>query len=102
MDLDNIPWTLLATQAGFGFITGWCVGFAVRKLTLMLAFAVGILVIILQVLVFYGLVHVNWQGFAAIYHSSLPKVHGLWPMITANIPYVGFFSVGFYAGFRMK
>ena len=102
MDFDQIPWKLLATEAGFGLVTGWCVGFAVRKLTMLVAFAIGVLVIILQVLVFYGLVTVNWSGFETLYHHSLPHMKGLWPMLTANIPYAGSFGLGFLAGVRMK
>ncbi|MHB2015659.1 MAG: FUN14 domain-containing protein [Candidatus Xenobia bacterium] len=102
MELDSIPWKLIGTEAGFGFVTGLCVGFAVRKLTMILAFAIGVLVIIMQVLVFYGLVTVNWAGFETIFHQSLPHVKGLWPMLTANIPYAGAFGVGFWAGIRMR
>ena len=69
---------------------------------MLVAFAIGVLVIILQVLVFYGLVTVNWSGFQTLYHHSLPHMKGLWPMPTANIPYAGSFGIGSSPAVRMK
>lgn len=94
------PWKALGTQVGFGLLAGWCVGYAARKLTYLVAFLIGVFVIVLQVLVYKGLVSVNWMGVEQVYQANVPRLHGLWGILSANVPYAGAFAVGFMGGFR--
>ncbi|HEY3999285.1 MAG TPA: FUN14 domain-containing protein [Candidatus Xenobia bacterium] len=95
-----VPWQVIGAQVGFGLVAGFCVGYAFKKLTLVLAIMIGIAMIALQFLVYYGLVNVNWTGVQHAYAAHTPDLNGLWAILSANVPYAGAFSVGFVGGFR--
>jgi uncharacterized membrane protein (Fun14 family) len=58
--VDIQPFLPYIQQLGFGGIAGFMSGYALKKVGKVLAFAIGIIFIILQVLAYYGFVSVNW------------------------------------------
>ena len=48
-------------QISFGLLAGFAAGYALKKVGKLLAVALGLLFIALQVLAYYGFVTVNWR-----------------------------------------
>ena len=58
--MDIQPFLPYIQQLGFGGIAGFVVGYALKKVGKIVAIALGILFVILQVLAYYGFVSINW------------------------------------------
>lgn len=97
------PWTAL----GFGGMAGLVVGFAAKKLTKVLAVALGLLFVTLQGLSYLGYVQIDWTGIErdASRVVSGPEGRALldqaWLVLVANIPFAGGFAAGFALGFKL-
>jgi uncharacterized membrane protein (Fun14 family) len=61
-------------QLGFGAVAGFAAGFALKKVGKLMAVAVGLLFVVLQVLAYYGFISINW----GVVQSSVD------PMLTPN------------------
>ncbi len=98
---------VMATSLGFGGATGAVVGFTAKKLTKVVALALGATFIVMQVLSSYGWVSVDWLAMendaARMWDgvSGMAAPDRLWAMLVANIPFAGAFSAGFVVGFKM-
>lgn len=99
---DYVP--VLGAGVGFGLVSGWAVGYLAKKLMLLLALAVGLVFVVIQVMVVSRLLSVNWQGVAASFDRLTHQVQGghsaLWSVLVYNFPYAGAFAVGFALGFK--
>ena len=95
-----------AGQLGFGGIAGAMVGYASKKLTKLMALALGLLIITLQGLVYLKFISVDWIAvqYAAEHVWKDPQgatlAERVWQMLTANLPFGGGFAAGFALGFR--
>jgi uncharacterized membrane protein (Fun14 family) len=58
--VDIQPFIPYIQQLGFGGISGFLVGYALKKVGKVVAIVLGILFVILQVLAYYGFVSINW------------------------------------------
>lgn len=93
-------------QLSFGLIAGFAVGYAFKKLGKLVAFALGLLFIALQVLAFYGLVTINWGEIQSrvdplLEAESLRQLwQGLLAVLTFNITFAAAFVPGFVIGLR--
>jgi uncharacterized membrane protein (Fun14 family) len=58
--VDIQPFIPYLQQLGFGGISGFIVGYALKKVGKVVAIVLGILFVILQVLAYYGFVSINW------------------------------------------
>lgn len=93
-------------QLSFGLIAGFAAGYAFKKLGKLVAFAVGLLFIALQILAFYGLVTINWGEIQTrvdplLGAESLEQVwRGLLSVLTFNITFAAAFVPGFLFGVR--
>lgn len=93
-------------QISFGLIGGFAVGYAFKKLGKLVAFALGLLFIALQILAFYGLVTINWGEIQSrvdplLEAESLQQMwRSLLAMLTFNIPFAAAFVPGFIFGLR--
>jgi uncharacterized membrane protein (Fun14 family) len=58
--VDIQPFIPYLQQLGFGGIAGFMAGYALKKVSKVVAFTIGIIFIILQVLAYYGFVSINW------------------------------------------
>lgn len=102
-DLSSVlAW--LGTGVGFGLLSGWAVGYALKKVALFAAFIVGVVFIIIQLMVVNRLVTVDWNAVATFFGQASRVVSGphasWWNVLLSNFPYAGSFGVGFFLGFR--
>ncbi|MGL4610581.1 MAG: FUN14 domain-containing protein [Trueperaceae bacterium] len=58
--MDIQPFIPYIQQLGFGGIAGFVVGYALKKVGKIVAIALGVLFVILQILAYYGFVSINW------------------------------------------
>lgn len=93
-------------QLSFGAIAGFAAGYALKKLGKLVAFAVGLLFIALQLLAFYGFVTINWGELRTrvdplLEAESLQQFwRGLLGVLTYNITFAAAFVPGFVFGLR--
>jgi uncharacterized membrane protein (Fun14 family) len=106
MDLDSLlsgPWLTL----GFGGLAGAVVGYTAKKLTKLAALALGIVFILLQTLVYLGVVEVKWDAVQQAATQAWTDPSGVtladqaWNIIGANLPFGGGFVAGFALGFKL-
>ena len=92
---------LLGTLGGGG-IAGWAVGYTLKKFAKILALIVGIAFISLQWLAFNSFITIDWNKIkSAVPDESIERsATGLMSVITYNLPFAGYFIVGFWLGFR--
>lgn len=104
-----VPKEILAgpiATLGFGGLLGAAVGFTAKKATKLLALAVGLGVVLLQVLAWYGWVSIDWAGIESAARAQWVSPDGTtlldrtWRMLVANLPFGGGFTAGFVLGFR--
>lgn len=94
----------LGTGVGFGLVSGWAVGYALKKVALFAAFIVGIVFIIIQLMVVNRFLTVDWNAVSTFFGHASRTLSGphpsWWNVLIANFPWAGSFGVGFYLGFR--
>ena len=94
-------------ELGFGGAAGLVVGYAAKKMTKLIAIALGLLFIVLQILAHQGLITVNWTAVQSTAEGvwTDPAGHTLaeraWEVLTANLPFGGGFVTGFALGFKL-
>jgi uncharacterized membrane protein (Fun14 family) len=97
------PWATL----GFGGVAGAAVGYTAKKLTKLVALALGAVFILLQVLVYAGFLEVHWERVQAAAQSVWSDPAGAtladraWEIVAANLPFGGGFAAGFAIGFKL-
>ncbi|MDQ3397525.1 MAG: FUN14 domain-containing protein [Deinococcota bacterium] len=93
-------------QLTFGALAGFSVGYALKKVGKLLAVALGLLFITLQVMAYYDFVNVNWLRIQEsvdplLDADSLDRAwHGLVALLTANVPFAAAFVPGLLLGLR--
>lgn len=105
--MEGIDWPLVGTQAGFGAVLGFAVGYTAKK-ALKIAFIVGgILLLVLLALQNFGLISIEWARIQALYSETLNPPQGLgaalrgWvDSLAAMIPGATGFTVGFFWGLK--
>lgn len=94
----------LGTGVGFGLVSGWAVGYALKKVALFTAFVCGLAFILIQVMVVNRFLTVDWKAVAAFFGDASRTLSGpkaaWWGMLLTHFPYAGAFGVGFFLGFR--
>jgi uncharacterized membrane protein (Fun14 family) len=94
----------LAYQLGLGGIGGFIVGFAVKKLSKLIAIVIGLFII--------ALIYLSTQGIISInYGALLEKLEGIFGSagqalswfigLVSILPFMGSFVVGFLLGFKL-
>jgi len=91
---------------GLGGLLGYGVGLAFKSAAKTLGCLLGVLFILLQVLAYYGIVHVNWS---AVMHHAQPAtqvaetaLQKLWHIMTYNLPFAGGFVAGAVLALRRR
>lgn len=106
MDLGELFGAPVAAL-GFGGVAGAVVGYTAKKVTKLVALALGAAFILVQVLAYNGFISVNW---GAVQHSAagvwsdpagVTLADRAWQMLTANLPFGGGFVAGFAVGFKL-
>lgn len=97
----------LAPELGFGGAAGAVVGYASKKVTKVVALALGLVFITIQALVYLHLVTVDWHAVQAGAEHVWTDPHGVtlatraWRVLSANLPFGAAFAAGFGIGFKM-
>jgi uncharacterized membrane protein (Fun14 family) len=96
-----------AASLGFGGAAGLVVGYTAKKLTKLVALALGVTFILVQVLTYKGLITVNWGAVQSTAETVWTDPHGVtladrvWEILVANLPFGGGFVTGFLIGFKL-
>jgi uncharacterized membrane protein (Fun14 family) len=103
---DLASWWPLASQLGVGLVSGYAVGYALKKIGKMLAVALGLVFVVVQVLAVQGFLTVHWD---AIERSVGPLLapegleagwRSLVSVLTFNLAFAGSFVPGLILGLR--
>ncbi len=93
-------------QITFGGLAGFVAGYALKKVGKVAAIALGLFLVGLQLLAYYGYVTVDWTR---IQHSVDPllgkdQLEGMWQgllnVLTYNAPFAGGFAAGLVWGLK--
>lgn len=94
----------LVYQLGIGGIGGFIVGYAIKKLSKLIAFLVGLFLIALVYLGVQGIISINysalWEKLEGIVGSAGQALSWLIGIISI-LPFIGSFGVGFLLGFKI-
>ncbi|UCH27108.1 MAG: FUN14 domain-containing protein [Trueperaceae bacterium] len=93
-------------QVSFGALAGFAAGYALKKLGKLVAVALGLLFIFIQLLAYYGFVTINWIEVQRridplLESQSLGRAWG-WvvAVLTHNVTFAAAFVPGFLLGLR--
>ena len=106
MDLSQLLGGL-APSLGFGGVAGLVVGYTAKKVTKLVALALGLVFIVVQLLAYEGLLTVNWDAVQSTAENVWTGAQGAtlanraWEMLTANLPFGGAFAAGFALGLKL-
>jgi uncharacterized membrane protein (Fun14 family) len=106
MDLSQLLGGSVAAL-GFGGVAGAVVGYTAKKVTKLVALLLGLAFILVQVLVYKGLISVNWDAVQSTAEGVWADPHGVtlaeraWQVLSANLPFGGGFAAGFVLGFKL-
>jgi uncharacterized membrane protein (Fun14 family) len=103
-----------ATKAGYGFVVGYCSGFAVKRVAKAAAFVIGGAFVVVQSLAYRGYVKVNQDQVSKDVEDYLDfnkdgrvdardaeiAYDRLQSMLAYNLPSGGGFTAGLYTGIR--
>ena len=96
----------LAAQLGFGGMVGFAIGYAVKKILKIILVFIGLYFISLLYFSHVGFIEINYDRIASAFESFASKLlHGgitIPSFMTANIPFIGSFIVGFGLGLKVS
>jgi len=103
--VDITPFlTGLGLQLGAGGIIGFAAGYALKKLTKIVAFILGLFILALMYLNYVGIIEVNWVGLLGWTEEALTWIgHHYTPIVSfiiTNIPFAASFVAGFAIGIK--
>jgi uncharacterized membrane protein (Fun14 family) len=93
-------------QLSFGVIAGFASGYALKKLGKVMAFALGLLFIAIQVLAYYNFVSISWIEIENAVKPLLEaeSITQMWralvQILTHNVTFAGSFIPGLILGLR--
>src|SRR6478672_11603237 len=94
-------------ELGFGGVAGVIVGYTAKKLTKLMALALGLGFLFIQTLVYLKFVSVDWITIQHTAEHVWKDPHGVtlaeraWQVIGANLPFGAAFVAGFALGFKL-
>ena len=93
---------LAAVTLGMGGMTGWAVGFTMKKFAKLAALVVGVTFISIQFLAFHKFITIDWNRIkSAVPNEQIQKTWlDAMSVLTFNLPFAGSFLAGFWLGFR--
>jgi uncharacterized membrane protein (Fun14 family) len=92
---------------GFGGVAGAVVGYTAKKVTKLVALALGLVFIVIQTLVYLDVISVNWTAVQNGAEHVWSDAHGVtladraWTILSANLPFGAAFAAGFALGFKV-
>lgn len=97
----------LGPDLGFGGVAGAVVGYTAKKVTKLVALALGLVFIVIQGLVYLDVLAVNWGAVQAGAEQVWSDAQGVtladraWAVLSANLPFGAAFAAGFALGFKL-
>jgi uncharacterized membrane protein (Fun14 family) len=91
-------------QLGAGGIGGFIVGYAIKKLSKLIAIIIGLFVVALIYLGTQGIISINYTALWNALSGSLGKVGSAFSWlvgVVSLLPFAGSFIVGFLLGFKI-
>ncbi len=89
---------------GLGFITGFVIGYAFKKISKFIVIIMGLILIGVQLLVYNGIISINWtiiessaEDIFANQEWSLEKLKSI---LLVNLPFAGAAGIGFLLGLK--
>jgi uncharacterized membrane protein (Fun14 family) len=96
-----IPLAYQLTVGGFG---GYLFGYALKKITKLIAFIIGAIVLAVVYLAYSGILNINYEGFTTEVKNALiylgEGLKGLTPFIS-NLPIIGSFILGLFIAWKI-
>ncbi len=83
------------------------VGYTAKKVTKLVALALGLVFILVQALVYVGFITVDWTVVQTTADHVWTNAEGVsladraWDILSANLPFGGGFVTGFALGFKL-
>src|SRR5215831_6212274 len=109
MVIDISPLATTATSVGFGGITGFLIGYAIKKVMKIMLIVLGLLFVAVLSLEYQKLVSVNWNkiqtgmtnALGNVTNGQIPGTHENIASTMSNIgiPLTGSLTAGFVLGF---
>ena len=96
--------TPIVTQLGIGAVGGFIVGYALKKVTKIVAVIIGLFLVALIVLVNKGIISIDYEKLEKPIFDALGgagTAAGWLAPIIAHLPFAGSFGLGFFLGFKM-
>ena len=84
-------------QIGFGAVAGFAAGYALKKVGKLLAIAVGLLFVALQLLAYFGFVSIDWANVQRSVDPMLtgPSLNSAWRTVLHVLTFNVAFAVAF-------
>ncbi|MGQ9565290.1 MAG: FUN14 domain-containing protein [Candidatus Bathyarchaeales archaeon] len=96
-----IPLVYQLTAGGLG---GYLLGYALKKVTKLIAFLIGIILLAIIYLTYSGMLNINYEGFINEIKNALTYLgeglKALTPFI-ANLPFIGSFILGLFIAWKI-
>jgi len=97
-------WSPVIFRLGFGFFIGFCIGYALRVFFKISLTAIGVVVLAILALQYFGLVDVDWTAMEGRWDQftawSKEQMSGFVGFVKGQIPSIGAAGGGLYVGFR--
>lgn len=96
--------TPIIYQLGVGVVGGFIAGYALKKVTKIVAVVIGLFVLALIYLGYSGILTINYSKLGEAVTNALggaSQATGWLAPIIAHLPFAGAFGLGFFLGFKM-
>jgi uncharacterized membrane protein (Fun14 family) len=96
--------TPVVYQLGIGGFLGFFVGYAIKKMTKVLAVLIGIGALILIYLGYEGIININYDKLAEVIErlmGTASQASTILTQIIANLPFAGSFIAGLAVGIKL-
>jgi len=96
--------TPIVTQLGIGAVGGFIVGYALKKVTKIVAVIIGLFLVALIYLVNKGIITIDYGKFEDAILNALGGAGttlGWLATLIAHLPFAGAFGLGFFLGFKI-
>ena len=104
--IETGNWVALVAYMGFSFFAGFTIGYALRTFLKFIFFICGAIFILLFLLQYNEIVHINWTVFEGLYDKLIawisPRLGGLQSFITTNLSSAAMAGLGLYLGLKRK
>ena len=94
----------VGVQLSAGFIMGFLAGYAAKKVAKVVAVILGIFILALMFLNYYGIIMIRWEKLVGLGEAALKWIEAQGTsaatFVLMNIPMISTFTAGFIMGFK--